>query len=210
MITPSARIPMTSEGSVGQATCARKPSSQARLTLGSPGGSIHDRMPFAYFQRLTRRQQGIYLRSEKITQVALPAAAAMRPLVVELGAALESDDRALTKSACQLLAGAMARALGLPPVPVTVLAARPHARCEQLAGSGLEIQHSNDADSTVWHFKTRPRSPFSLGYLVRPTMGGDLSSLDDLPTAFHVFAGVLLLGTVGIYLATRRLGGRGL
>ena len=91
-------------------------------------------MPFAYFQRLTRRQQGIYLRSEKITQVVLPGAAALRPLVAELGAALESGDRGLTESACQLLAGAMARALGLPPVRVTVLAARPHARWGELHG----------------------------------------------------------------------------
>jgi MFS family permease len=44
---------------------------------------------------------------------------------------------------------------------------------------------------------------FSLGYLVGPTVGGSLSSLYDLPTAFHLFAGVLLAGTVWIYLATR-------
>ena len=57
---------------------------RSRLTVAPTGGSIHDRMPFAYFQRLTRRQQGIYLRSEKITQVVLPGAAALRPLVAEL------------------------------------------------------------------------------------------------------------------------------
>jgi DHA1 family solute carrier family 18 vesicular amine transporter 1/2 len=44
---------------------------------------------------------------------------------------------------------------------------------------------------------------FSLGYLVGPTAGGNLSTLFGLPTAFHAFAGVLLAGTVGIYLATR-------
>ena len=44
---------------------------------------------------------------------------------------------------------------------------------------------------------------FSLGYLVGPSVGGNLSTLYDLPTAFHVFAGMLLAGTVGIYLATR-------
>src|ERR1700675_3471553 len=107
---------------------------EPRLTVAPTGGSIHERMPFAYFQRLTRRQQGIYLRSDKITQVMLPGAEALRPLVVELGAALESGDRGLTESACQLLAGAMARALGLPPVRVTVLAARPHARWGELHG----------------------------------------------------------------------------
>jgi len=91
-------------------------------------------MPFAYFERLSRRQQGIYLRSDKITAVPLPGAAALRPLVVELGAALESGDRALTESACQLLANGLGRALGLPTVRVTVLAARPHAKWGELHG----------------------------------------------------------------------------
>jgi uncharacterized damage-inducible protein DinB len=91
-------------------------------------------MPFAYFERLSRRQQGIYLRSDKITAVPLPGADALRPLVVELGAALESGDRALTESACQLLANGLGRALGLPPVRVTVLAARPHAKWGELHG----------------------------------------------------------------------------
>jgi uncharacterized damage-inducible protein DinB len=92
------------------------------------------RMPFAYFERLSRRQQGIYLRSDKITAVPLSGAAALRPLVVELGAALEGGDRALTESACQLLANGLGRALGLPPVRVTVLAARPHAKWGELHG----------------------------------------------------------------------------
>jgi uncharacterized damage-inducible protein DinB len=91
-------------------------------------------MPFAYFERLSRRQQGIYLRSDKITAVPLPGAGALRPLVVELGAALESGDRAHTESACQLLANGLGRALGLPPVRVTVLAARPHAKWGELHG----------------------------------------------------------------------------
>ena len=91
-------------------------------------------MPFAYFERLSRRQQGIYLRSDKITAVPLPGAEALRPLVGELGAALESGDRALTESACQLLANGLGRALGLPPVRVTVLAARPHAKWGELHG----------------------------------------------------------------------------
>ena len=44
---------------------------------------------------------------------------------------------------------------------------------------------------------------FSLGYLVGPTVGGGLSSLYGLPTAFHVFAAALLVGTAGMYLARR-------
>ena len=105
-----------------------------RLTVARAGGSIPARMPFAYFERLSRRQQGIYLRSEKITQVALPGASTLRPLVTELRAALESDDRALTESAAQLLADGTLRALRVPPVRVKVLAARPHAKWGELHG----------------------------------------------------------------------------
>lgn len=91
-------------------------------------------MPFAYFQRLTRRQQAIYLKSDAITAMALARPAALRPLVAELQRALESGERPATESATQRLASALARALEVPPVRVTVLAARPHARWGELHG----------------------------------------------------------------------------
>jgi hypothetical protein len=91
-------------------------------------------MPFAYFERLTRRQQAIYLKSDALTAVPLPGAPALRPLVGELRRSLEEDERALTETAAQLLAAGLARALGAPPVRVAVLAARPHARWGELHG----------------------------------------------------------------------------
>jgi uncharacterized damage-inducible protein DinB len=91
-------------------------------------------MPFAYFERLSRRQQAIYLKSDAITVMPLPDPRPLRPLVAELGRCLESGERQLTESASQLLAGALARALGAPPVRVRVLAARPHARWGELHG----------------------------------------------------------------------------
>ena len=91
-------------------------------------------MPFAYFERLTRRQQAIYLRSDAIQAMPLGRPEPLRPLVAQLGRALESGDRRLTESATQLLATGLARALGVPPVRVTVLAARPHARWGELHG----------------------------------------------------------------------------
>lgn len=91
-------------------------------------------MPFAYFERLTRRQQAIYLKSDAITAVPLPAAAGLRPLVGELERSLEGGERELTESAARLLAGALTRQLGAPPVSVKVLAARPHARWGELHG----------------------------------------------------------------------------
>ena len=48
-------------------------------------------MPFGYFKRLGRRQQAIYLRSDGITAVPLPRAAALWPLVAELAEALRGE-----------------------------------------------------------------------------------------------------------------------
>jgi len=91
-------------------------------------------MPFAYFERLTRRQQAIYLQSDAIAVMPLREPGQLRPLVTALQRALESGDRRLTESATQLLATALAQALGVPPVRVRVLAARPHARWGELHG----------------------------------------------------------------------------
>jgi uncharacterized damage-inducible protein DinB len=91
-------------------------------------------MPFAYFERLTRRQQAIYLASDAIAAMPLADAGRFRPLVALLGDALDSGDRRLTESAAARLTAALARALGVPPVRVTVLAARPHARWGELHG----------------------------------------------------------------------------
>lgn len=91
-------------------------------------------MPFAYFNRLTRRQQAIYLESDGIVTVPLPQAARFQPLVAALARALESGDRAHTESAAQRLVLGLATALGAPPARVKVLAARPHAGWGELHG----------------------------------------------------------------------------
>jgi DinB family protein len=91
-------------------------------------------MPFAYFERLTRRQQAIYLRSDAIATITLGHPEPLRPLVSALERALGSGDRCLTESATQFLVTGLARALDAPPVRVKVLAARPHARWGELHG----------------------------------------------------------------------------
>jgi uncharacterized damage-inducible protein DinB len=91
-------------------------------------------MPFAYFKRLTRRQQAIYLESDGIARMPLPEAFRLQPLVTALARALERGDRAHTESASQRLVLGLARALGAPPARVKVLAARPHAGWGELHG----------------------------------------------------------------------------
>ena len=95
-------------------------------------------MPFAYFERLTRRQQAIYLQSDAIGEMPLADPTRLRPLVAELADALESGERRLTESAAQLLTASLARDLGVPPVRVKVLAARPHARLDVFGTGGTD------------------------------------------------------------------------
>ena len=108
-------------------------------------------MPFAYFERLTRRQQAIYLQSDAIPGMPLRDPGRLRPLVADLRGALESGDRALTESAAQRLVTALDRALGVPPVRVTVLAARPHARWGELHGLYETARRRGEAPRiTLW------------------------------------------------------------
>src|SRR5690349_24967172 len=91
-------------------------------------------MPFAYYARLSRAQQAIYRKSDEIVEVRLPAPARLHPSVERLGAALASEDRASVQRATESMIRALTDALGVPPVKVEVLAARPHAKWGELHG----------------------------------------------------------------------------
>jgi uncharacterized damage-inducible protein DinB len=91
-------------------------------------------MPFAYFKRLDRRRQAIYLKSDALTAAPLPQPEAVRPFVAALADALRGEDREETERAARKLVAALAAALRLPPVRVQVLASRPHAGWGELHG----------------------------------------------------------------------------
>jgi hypothetical protein len=91
-------------------------------------------VPFAYYQRLSAKNKRIYDRSDAVEQVRLPDPAPLRPLVSTLAEALEEENRRATEVACQRLADAMLRQLGLPPVRISVLAARPSKTWGELYG----------------------------------------------------------------------------
>jgi len=91
-------------------------------------------MPFSYYARLSRAQQAIYRKSDEITEVRLPRPEDLRPLVDDLAAALASENRANTQETTARLILGLCKVLGMPPVRVEVLAARPHARWGELHG----------------------------------------------------------------------------
>src|SRR5207244_2439187 len=87
-------------------------------------------MPFSYYARLSRAQQAIYRKSDEIVEVRLPEPARLHPAVEALTAALGSEQRVAVQQATDRLIRGLTDTLGVPPVKVEVLAARPHATGE--------------------------------------------------------------------------------
>jgi hypothetical protein len=93
-------------------------------------------LPFAYYARLSRRDQGWYRRSDAVPSLPLPPTAreALGPAVDALRGALAADDAAGVAAASATLAAGVSQALGAPPPVVHVLAVRPHGEEGELHG----------------------------------------------------------------------------
>lgn len=91
-------------------------------------------MPFPYFERLSRRRQAIYLASDRIVEIPLPAPELLRPLVEGLALALRREDRRAVELAADYLARGVTDVLGVPPLRVSVLSVRPRSSWGELHG----------------------------------------------------------------------------
>ena len=92
-------------------------------------------MPFAFYDRLGRRDRLTYDRSDAVAEIPLPAPESLAPAVAALRAALVADDRAGAERACNALLAGLVRMLGVAkPAPVRVLARRPSSAYAELHG----------------------------------------------------------------------------
>lgn len=91
-------------------------------------------MPFAFFDRLSPRRQRIYLASDAIVTVRLPAGESVGPAIAALRCALDREDRKAAARACQWLLDALCTRLAVPPVQVKVYASRPQSSGAELHG----------------------------------------------------------------------------
>ena len=101
-------------------------------------------MRFAYYDRLSRRDQAVYRRSDAVAEVALPDPAVLAPAVDRLGAALARDDAQEVAVAAAEIAGRVSRQLGAPAPVVQVLAVRPSEDWGELHGL-----YTQDADEVA-------------------------------------------------------------
>ena len=107
-------------------------------------------MPFAYYARLSKRQQAIYDRSDGVVQIRLLEPQFLRPLVHDLAKGLALEDRDLLEAAGQRLVDGLTRELRVVPVRVEVLAVRPHAHWGELHGLYTEGRGGRRPKITVW------------------------------------------------------------
>lgn len=107
-------------------------------------------MRFAYFDRLSRSRQRIYLRSDAIESLGLPPGLALGGAVARIGTGLRDDDRAIVQTACQALITALTRGYRVPAVRVRVLARRPADGYGELHGLYEPEDEGIGPRITVW------------------------------------------------------------
>ena len=144
-------------------------------------------MPFAYFSRLSRARQRVYLRSAAVTAVPLPDAAALAPLAAATERALAAGERQGVEEASQALADGLCRQLAVPAVAVSVLAARQSHSWGEL--HGLYEPEPPPARITLWMRTAERRQVVAPRTFLRTLFHELLHHLDyewlKLPETFH-------------------------
>lgn len=82
-------------------------------------------MVFAYYHRLSAAQKRVYRQSDEVSAISLPRASRLRPLVLALPQALQTENRQRVERLCQQLADGITSALRVSPVRIELLAVRP-------------------------------------------------------------------------------------
>ena len=107
-------------------------------------------MAFAYYNRLSRHQKGIYRHSDMLERIPLTGAQDFFPLTDQLAIALTAEDQKKTSRISQQLITDLCTRLNAPPVRVRVMAKRPSDSREELHGLYEPLDRRKTAKITVW------------------------------------------------------------
>jgi len=106
-------------------------------------------MPFDYYDNLNARQQLIYRKSDRVSEIELPDRKALAATADQVRAALETGKPRSVRSAVTDLCAGLVSALDVAPVSVKVLARRPSRAGEELHGL-YEREEGEQPLITVW------------------------------------------------------------
>jgi len=107
-------------------------------------------MVFAYYNRLTTTQKRVYRKSDEITDVLLPEASAIIPLVSGLERSLISEDREKSEDFCRSIIDQIVARLSVPRLRVSVLAVRPAGSWGELHGLYEPAEGRSSAKISLW------------------------------------------------------------
>ncbi|HEX7964927.1 MAG TPA: hypothetical protein VF651_04330 [Gammaproteobacteria bacterium] len=125
-------------------------------------------MRFNYYKSLSAKDKQVYDASDRIERTPLPDAEGLWPLLPELKAALEADDRARVERVCQGLASGILARLKVAPVTLRVLAVRPADGSGELHGlyEGVEGR-MRTARISLWMRTARIKRPVAFKSFLR-------------------------------------------
>jgi hypothetical protein len=106
-------------------------------------------MPFAYYQRLSRRDRAIYRLSDAVTALPIPGISSLLPEVEALRAALAAADGAAVARAAFALCAGISRALGAPPPRLEIHTVRPRGETHELHGLYVPEGAGDDARPVI-------------------------------------------------------------
>src|SRR5262245_32574415 len=97
-------------------------------------------MPFSYYQRLSKRDQATYRKSDEQAAIRLPPGHALADVAAAIGEALARTERPAVQAAAQALCDGVTSALRVGRVSVEVLDVRPHSKQEELHGLYTSVE----------------------------------------------------------------------
>lgn len=146
-------------------------------------------MVFSYYNKLSQAHKRIYRRSDEIHEVPLTDGDALHPLIARLAKALEHEDRDRTEETCKALARGLTNRLGVPPLRLKVLAARPVTGSEELHGLYELAEGRASAAITLWMRTARYRRVVAFRSFLRTFLHEFCHHLDyhlyHLPDSYH-------------------------
>ena len=146
-------------------------------------------MPFAYYDRLTRKQQGVYRKSDEVAAIRLPGVAEVRPLADALAERLAGEDRLAVQGAADRLLAALTAHLGVPSLRTEILAVRPSRSWGELHGLYTPGQGARPATVRLWMRTARRQQVVKFRTFLRTLIHELCHHLDyellGLPDSFH-------------------------
>ena len=145
-------------------------------------------MPFAYYSRLSKRDQAIYRQSASVTEIELDQTDAAKQKTRLLQVALADGDRLRIQASAQALSDVILTQLGVCKLVVRVLAVRPSSARSELHGL-YERTQRQPAVVRVWMRTAVHKRVVSFRTFLRTLVHELCHHLDyelyKLPDSFH-------------------------